>query len=138
MIPREANGEESGLEAWNGCDTLVDFFIGVDAIYNIVVTYSFLTICDKNDCQLLQVGITFDKIFDHIEANHEVCSTASTDILDSVIVSGLVLAGEFFAVVVVEESVELLKRTFLGVIVFLTDEFSTKLECINGCTCHGA
>ena len=102
MIPREANGEESGLETWFGYDTLIDLFIRVDSIFHFVVPHSFITICDENDCQLFQVRIMFEKFLDLVKAYHEVCTTASTDILDSVIVSGLVLTGKLFAVAVVE------------------------------------
>ena len=48
MVPRETNGEESGLEAWNGPYTFFDFFKGIDAILSLVSTIKcILTICDE-------------------------------------------------------------------------------------------
>ena len=79
-----------------------------------------------------------EELLDLLKANHEVCPTITIDIVNFPIVGRLVLAGKLFTTSVEDVSVELLKRTFLGIIVFLTDKLSTKFESCNRSTIHGA
>ena len=139
MVSWEADSKEARFEAGNGSDPISNLIIKVDTVHsgvpsNIVV----LTVCDEHDCQFFQVGLGRKKILNLFKAAHEVGATTCSYIVDSGIVACLVLTFICLAFAVVEICVELLERAFFGIIVFFSDNLSTKLQCLNRWATHRA
>ena len=84
------------------------------------------------------MGLLNCKLLDFVEDAREVSATASIDITDPLIEACLVCEAHSFAVVIVEEDVELLECAFLGVVVSVADELRAKLQCLDGLARHGA
>ena len=126
VVPWEADGKEAGLEARSCSYPISNLIIGIDAVdWRKLLNVAVYTICDEHDCQFFQVRVILKKHLNPLKDTHEVRTAASSDAIDLAIVAVLWLIGTNGALSAIAISVELLKRTFLGVIVFFTDDLST-------------